>query len=1203
MSSSKHITSHSGEPMLSARAAAARLGCAKDYVGKLLREGKLRGARIQGAWFVEESSIAAFEVARAEAKLARASSLAQERKLENAAYRKANGLPEKPEEAPSANAETPAVSTSIPAARIGLKSLLARNLAMVFGGVLLFCAVAYAGAMHQREVAAQKPNALAAALAQVESPFFGAHPIAFGVSLPQPASTSVARDIFSSVFSYLFGPRQMQYAGAPRAPQAPIAIVQPYGSAATSTIVYNTYPVVERAVGVAGGVTQEMLNERLLALQNYLLPKIDAAALSPKTSSRHRNSGGGGNGSVTSVDASGGATGLAFLGGPVTSTGAFTLSGVLNAMSGGTGTSTAPSYGQLLLGNASGGYDLVSTSTLGIAAGGNPSWGNIIGTLSDQTDLQNALDAKVSLSYLAGLDKGYFFSTTSAQYFLSTQSVTGFSTTSADYWKTQNSFFSTTSSNYAVGAYISASSTVPHVAGGTFGDLLLWDGTKWTAAATSTLGLGGSGGGSVTSVNASGGTTGLTFTGGPVTSSGTLVLGGMLGVTNGGTGTSTAPAYGQVLVGNGAGGYDLVSTSTLGIAAGTNPTGFSTTSADYWKTQNSFFSTTSAAYFLAQNQGNAFSTTSAQYFASFSGLLSTSSLSALAPLSYNSSTGVFSIQAANGSQDGYLAAADWSRFNGKLGTTSISGTYPVQYNQGTGAFSLAFGTTTANAWSQLQQFSLASTSKLSVYQNAYFGATATSTFSSTGALALAGGLTLGTITGSTQCLHVNAAGVVSGTGSDCGSGGGGGGATNFLDLTDTPDVYSAGQIFFTNQSEDALIGDNTFTFDGTTLNAPGAVFTTLTVLGSSNVGTVSTGVWHGSTITDAYVADSLTISGGTINNTPIGASVPSTAKFTNASSTNFFATSTRVLNSSTTLATIDALYINNLTGPLQAVGGLVSATSSIGVLYGGTGLTAAPSYGQVLVGNSAGGYDLVSTSSLGLLAPSSLSALAPLAYDASTGTFSISQASGSANGYLSSTDWNTFNNKISSTSLSGQSVISYNPSTGVIATQQGTFGGNASSVYTFPGQLVVTSSTSLNTFTFANATGTNATTTNLYAATASSTNLYATNSFFGSASINGLTISSLTGPLQAVNGVVSATTSVGVLYGGTGLTVAPSYGTILVGNSAGGYALTATNTLGLLGSTSISAAGPLSYNVSTGVFSIAQSGSSQNGYLSSADWT
>ena len=50
----------------------------------------------------------------------------------------------------------------------------------------------------------------------------------------------------------------------------------------------------------------------------------------------------------------------------------------------------------------------------------------------------------------------------------------------------------------------------------------------------------GGGSGTVTFVDVSGGTTGLTTTGGPVTTSGTITLGGILNVANGGTGSSTA---------------------------------------------------------------------------------------------------------------------------------------------------------------------------------------------------------------------------------------------------------------------------------------------------------------------------------------------------------------------------------------------------------------------------------------------------------------------------------------------------------------------------------------------------------------------------------------------------------------------------------------------------------------------------------------
>ena len=83
----------------------------------------------------------------------------------------------------------------------------------------------------------------------------------------------------------------------------------------------------------------------------------------------------------------------------------------------------------------------------------------------------------------------------------------------------------------------------------------------------------GGGAGTVTSVNASGGTTGLSFSGGPVTTSGTLTLDGTLGVANGGTGASSF-SYGLIL-GNGTSALANIATSSLGlltthVAEGTN---------------------------------------------------------------------------------------------------------------------------------------------------------------------------------------------------------------------------------------------------------------------------------------------------------------------------------------------------------------------------------------------------------------------------------------------------------------------------------------------------------------------------------------------------------------------------------------------------------------------------------------------------------
>lgn len=49
-----------------------------------------------------------------------------------------------------------------------------------------------------------------------------------------------------------------------------------------------------------------------------------------------------------------------------------------------------------------------------------------------------------------------------------------------------------------------------------------------------------------------------------------------------------------------------------------------------------------------------------------------SSLGASPPLSYNNTTGQFSIQVGNGSQNGYITSTDWNTFNGKLSTSLSS---------------------------------------------------------------------------------------------------------------------------------------------------------------------------------------------------------------------------------------------------------------------------------------------------------------------------------------------------------------------------------------------------------------------------------------------------------------------------------------------------------------------------------------------------
>lgn len=78
----------------------------------------------------------------------------------------------------------------------------------------------------------------------------------------------------------------------------------------------------------------------------------------------------------------------------------------------------------------------------------------------------------------------------------------------------------------------------------------------------------GTGGGTVSSVAFSTGTTGLTVTGSPITTTGTITLAGTLGVANGGTGATTLTG---VVIGNGTSAF-TVKTNPSGAFVGTTDT-------------------------------------------------------------------------------------------------------------------------------------------------------------------------------------------------------------------------------------------------------------------------------------------------------------------------------------------------------------------------------------------------------------------------------------------------------------------------------------------------------------------------------------------------------------------------------------------------------------------------------------------------------
>jgi len=245
-------------------------------------------------------------------------------------------------------------------------------------------------------------------------------------------------------------------------------------------------------------------------------------------------------GGVTSVNVSGGATGLTTSGGPITSSGTITLGGILNVASGGTGATTAAaaltSLGAYPASNPNG-----YTSNTGTVTSVSVTTANgVSGTVSNPTTtpaISLTLGAITPSSVTAsGTVTGSNLSgnNTGDQLITLTGDVTGSGTTS----------FSATIANdavtYAKIQNVSGASLLlgrgAGAGGGdvqeiTLGTNLTMSGTTLNAAVAS---------GTVTSVDASGGTTGLTFSGGPVTSTGTLTLSGTLDVDNGGTGATTA---------------------------------------------------------------------------------------------------------------------------------------------------------------------------------------------------------------------------------------------------------------------------------------------------------------------------------------------------------------------------------------------------------------------------------------------------------------------------------------------------------------------------------------------------------------------------------------------------------------------------------------------------------------------------------------
>lgn len=293
-------------------------------------------------------------------------------------------------------------------------------------------------------------------------------------------------------------------------------------------------------------------------------------------------------------------------------------------------------------------------------------------------------DARV-LSYISGIAKGFYFSTTSAQFYSSVGLA--FSTTSASYQLStidKGYFFSTTSdSNFAArGLAYSTTSADYYLSTKSTSNLAEGSNLYYTPARD------------------------IQFS----TTSAAYYLAQFPPASF----STTSATYFSSL------GLAFSTTSADAWFSTKSITGFSTTSADYYITQRNFFSTTSATYFLSQNQGAAFSTTSASFWRSVGLSFSTTSTDYYKSVNNFFSTSSASYFSSLGLAFSTTSADAWVAGKGYLtGNQTITLTGDVT---GSGATSIptVLAMTVAHWWTGLQNFGNASTSQLTATSSVYF---------------------------------------------------------------------------------------------------------------------------------------------------------------------------------------------------------------------------------------------------------------------------------------------------------------------------------------------------------------------------------------------------------------------------------------------------------------------------------------------------
>jgi hypothetical protein len=442
----------------------------------------------------------------------------------------------------------------------------------------------------------------------------------------------------------------------------------------------------------------------------------------------------------------------------------------------------------------------------------------------------------------------------------------------------------------------------------------------------------------------------------------TVTLGSALPVTSGGTGLTTIPTNGQLLIGNGTG-YTLnplTPGAGIGVTNGVGAITVANTGVLSWAGGSTGLTpsgATTGAVTLAGTLGAGYGGTGLSTYA-IGDLLYASGATALSRLA-DVATGNALISG------GVATAPSW----GKIGlTTHVSGILPIA-NGGTN------GTATATAGA------------IAYGTGSAYAFTAAGTLGQVLTSAAAGTPTWTTpTTGTVTAVSVVSANGLAGTSS--------GGATPALTLSTTV----TGVIKGNGTALSAATAATDYVAPSAYASVNGLTMATARLLGRT---TASTGAAE-----EISVAGGLTLSGGTLTGTS------GTVTAVSVVSANGLA------GSSSGGATPALTLSTTVTGLLKGNGTAISAATS------GTDYAPATSGTSILYGNGAGGFNnvtigtgvaftagtLSATGSGGTV--TSVTGTAPVVSSGgTTPAISMAAATTSVNGYLTSTDWNTFNGK------------------------------------------------------------------------------------------------------------------------------------------------------------------------------------------------